>query len=230
MGRLGHDPRRWRMLVGALVLNALMLGPVRAQSSSPAAEGAAAEATSPGAESEPGDGEETAGMDEAALPDPEALRTEGRAPDLLNAAGLSRGVDGIIAAIRKREVGLIEREQEVAERERAVSELEAIIDQRAEELDRIRVQIEERIASWAVQGPDRAQQLANVYASMPAVRAADLLGKLELDLAVSVVQSMKKKQSAGVLAVMRPDRALQISRRMLQPLSPQTDAPPARAK
>ena len=32
------------------------------------------------------------------------LRDEGSAPDLLNAPGLSRGVDSIIAEIRKREV------------------------------------------------------------------------------------------------------------------------------
>lgn len=164
------------------------------------------------------------------LPDPSQLRRTGDAPEILNAAGLSHGVDAIIAAIRERELELILREQEIAERERSIADLEDIIEERTVELDRIRQRVEERISSWATQEPSRIQQLANVYSSMPAPRAADLLGKLDLDLAVSVLQGMKKKQSAGVLAAMRADRALQISRRMLRPLSPLTDAPAARAK
>lgn len=174
---------------------------------------------------------EVSAADESApLPDPDALRNDGDAPGLLNAAGLSRGVDAIIAAIRDREVELIQREQKIAERERSVVELESLIEQRTLELERIRQNVEDRISSWATQGPDRIQQLASVYSAMPAGRAANLLAKLDLDLAVSVVQNMKKKQSAGVLAAMKADRALLISRRMLQPLSPQTDAPAARRK
>ena len=137
-------------------------------------------------------------------------------------------MDAIIAEIRKREVDLQRREQRVAERERAVVEIENLIDRRSLELDRIRQEVEDRISEWAAQGEDRVMQLANVYSSMPPEKAGDLLGKLDLDLAVAVVRSMKKKQSAGVLAAMRPDKALLVSRRLLKPLDPTTDAPAAR--
>ncbi|MGB0619697.1 MAG: MotE family protein [Myxococcota bacterium] len=162
--------------------------------------------------------------------DPDALKDGNTSLDLLNAPGLSRGVDSIIAEIRKREVDLALREQRVAERERAVVELEDMIEKRAKDLDRIRQEVEDRISEWSRQGRDRVQQLADVYAAMPPEKAGKLLDKLDLDLAVSVVRSMKKKSSAGVLATMRADRALLVSRRMLRPLDPTTDAPAARAR
>lgn len=163
-------------------------------------------------------------IDEAALKEGEAE------VDLLNAPGLSRGVDAIIAEIRKREVDLALREQRVAERERAVVELESMIEERATDLDRVRQEVEDRIAAWSSQGPDRVTQLADVYASMPADKAGKLLEKLDLDLAVSVLRSMKKKSSASVLSAMRADRALRLSRRILRPLDPGTDAPAARRR
>ncbi len=158
-----------------------------------------------------------------------SLKEEGSAPRFLNAPGLSKGVDAIIAEIRKREVDLALREQRVAERERSVAELESLIEKRSMQLDRIRAEIEDRISDWAAQGKDRVAQLANVYSSMPPAKAGSLLGKLDLDLAVSIIRGMKKKSSAGVLAAMRPDRALEVSRRMLKPLDPTTDAPAAKA-
>ena len=158
-----------------------------------------------------------------------SLKEEGDAPRFLNAPGLSKGVDAIIAEIRKREVDLALREQRVAERERAVAELESLIEKRSVQLDRIREEIEDRISDWTAQGQDRVTQLANVYSSMPPTKAGALLGKLDLDLAVSIIRGMKKKSSAGVLAAMRPDRALEVSRRMLKPLDPTTDAPAAKA-
>ena len=162
--------------------------------------------------------------------DPDALKNGNTSLDLLNAPGLSRGVDSIIAEIRKREVDLALREQRVAERERAVVELEDMIEKRAKDLDRIRQEVEDRISEWSRQGRDRVQQLADVYAAMPPEKAGKLLDKLDLDLAVSVVRSMKKKSSAGVLSTMPADRALLVSRRMLRPLDPTTDAPAALAR
>lgn len=162
--------------------------------------------------------------------DPDALKEGKAAVDLLNAPGLSRGVDAIIEEIRKREVELALREQRIAERERGVVELEEMIVKRATDLDRVRQEIEDRIAEWSSQGRDRVTQLADVYSAMPPEKAGRLLDKLDLDLAVSVVRKMKKKSSAAVLGAMRSDRALLVSRRMLKPLDPSTDAPAARAR
>jgi len=147
---------------------------------------------------------------------------------LLAGAGYSRGVDSILAEVQAREALLARRELELSEREGAVKELESMVAERAGELEKIRAEVETRILAWNAQGQDRIEQLSGVYAVMPPVEAAELLGKLELDLAVSVIRQMKKKVSANILAAMKPDRALQVSRRILQPLDPATDSPPAR--
>lgn len=161
------------------------------------------------------------GVDAGGLPE------SGEGSGLLEVPALSRGVDSILAQVRERELSLAIREQEVAERERAVAELETLIDERAAELDRIRREVEDRIAAWVSQGQDRVRQLSKVYSEMPADKAGRLLGSLDLDLAVSVIRGMKKKASAGVLAAMRPDRALLVSERILKPLDPKTDPPAA---
>jgi flagellar export protein FliJ len=147
---------------------------------------------------------------------------------LLSGPGFSKGVDSILAEVQVREVVLARRELELAEREGAVKELEAMVGERAGELEKIRAEVETRILAWSAQGQDRIEQLSGVYSAMTPADAAQLLGKLELDLAVSVIRQMKKKVSASVLAAMKPDRALLVSRRILQPLDPSTDAPPAR--
>lgn len=210
------------LVTGAVITSATLLGTTTAFAQEELAEEESAEESA----------EEKAKREAAELRNAElkALKQNGTGPELLNVAGLSKGVDGIIAEIRKREVGIALREQRVAERERSVVELEMMIEKRALELDRIRQEVEDRIGSWTAQGQDRVDQLSSVYASMPPLKAGDLLSRLDLDLAVSVVRSMKKKSSAGVLAAMRPDRALEVSRRLLKPLDPQTDSPAAPRK
>ncbi|MBK7947306.1 MAG: hypothetical protein IPK00_00775 [Deltaproteobacteria bacterium] len=160
------------------------------------------------------------GESDAALPDATAA--------LLSGPGFSKGVDLILSEVRAREVEIARRELELGEREAAVKELEAMVAERAGELEKIRGEVEARILAWTRQGQDRIEQLSGVYAVMPPAEAADLLAKLDLDLAVSIIQKMKKKVSASVLAAMKPERALLVSRRILQPLDPATDAPPAR--
>ena len=147
----------------------------------------------------------------------------------LTGANFSKGVEVILAEVHAREVELTRREIELSEREAAASELETMVSQRTEELEKIRAEVETRILAWSAQGHDRIEQLSGVYSAMPASEAANLLAKLDLDLSVSIIRQMKKKVSASVLAAMKSDRALLVSRRILQPLDPATDPPAARA-
>ena len=139
------------------------------------------------------------------------------------AAGLSRGVESLIAEIRKQSFSLEKRDRELSRREEAVKKLEALLDQRVAEVEQMRAEVERRIDSWVALDGDRVDNLSKVYSTMPPERAAALLSGLELDLSVAIVQRMKKKHSAAVLAAMRSERALVISRRLLDPLDPDTD-------
>jgi flagellar motility protein MotE (MotC chaperone) len=194
----------------------------------------AAPAAKPAAKAEVPDGQKSsAGASEAkaGAPKSDAKTPEGAGGGLtalLSGPGFSKGVDAILVEVQSREVELARRELELAEREVAVQELESMVAERAGELEKIRAEVENRILAWTSYGQDRIAQLSGVYSAMPPADAAQLLGKLDLDLAVSVIRQMKKKVSASILAAMNPDRALLVSRRILQPLDPSTDAPPAR--
>lgn len=202
-----------------VLLCVLFSAPVIARAESAKASGGeAAESGKQGEASEASD--RSKGESDAPLPDATAA--------LLSGPGFSKGVDLILSEVRAREIEIARRELELGEREAAVKELEAMVAERAGELEKIRGEVEARILAWTRQGQDRIEQLSGVYSVMPPAEAADLLAKLDLDLAVSIIQKMKKKVSASVLAVMKPERALLVSRRILEPLDPATDAPPAR--
>jgi flagellar export protein FliJ len=207
----------------AVLLCALLLGASRVSAAETAA-AAAMPVESASAEAGGAEGAATAPKTGGASP----AGSGGDIAALLSGPGFSKGVDSILAEVQRREIELARRELELAEREGAVKELEAMVAERAGELERIRAEVETRILAWSAQGQDRIEQLSGVYSAMPPADAAQLLGKLDLDLAVSVIRQMKKKISASILAAMKPDRALLVSRRILQPLDPSTDAPPAR--
>ncbi|MFO0687194.1 MAG: hypothetical protein U0900_00620 [Myxococcota bacterium] len=199
----------------------LLLGLLLTGTGTARAESAKAPAAAGAEQVEKGEkGAASASGSDGALPDATAA--------LLSGPGFSKGVDLILAEVRTREAEIARRELELGEREAAVKELEAMVAERAGELEKIRGEVEARILAWTTQGQDRIEQLSGVYSVMPPAEAAGLLAKLDLDLSVSIIQKMKKKVSASVLAAMKPERALLVSRRILQPLDPATDAPPAR--
>lgn len=168
----------------------------------------------------------------AAKDSPGASSSLGKASQVKDASSgskmaLSQGLDRLLDEIYKRRKELTEGERELARREVAVGELEALIEERIAILEKNRQEIEERITAWEGKDGDRAKKLSKVYAAMPAAKAARLLEKLDLDLAVAVLSGMKQKDSAQILALIPSTRALTMSKRMLRPLG----APPAgRAK
>ena len=138
-------------------------------------------------------------------------------------AGSESRVGGLIEAVRARELELERRARELDERERTIDELESTVTERLTEIREIQRVVEERIQNWEGQDGPRIQRLAKVYEAMPPDSVAPLLENLELDLATSIVSSMKAKKSAAVLAVMDREEELDLSRRVARPLEPKPD-------
>lgn len=139
--------------------------------------------------------------------------------------GADERVGGLIEAVRAREIELERQARELDERERTVGQLEARVEERLAELREIQRLVEERITEWEGQDDARIKRLAKVYESMPPDSVAPLLENLELDLATSIVSRMKAKKSGAVLAVMDPEEALVLSRRVARPLQPRPENP-----
>jgi len=145
------------------------------------------------------------------------------APAAPRAQEASPQVERLLVELRERDATLARRERDLAERERSIVALESRVEARLDELRDIQAIIEARIEDWEGQDGARIRRLARVYGEMPPERAAPLLESLALDLATSIVSSMKAKDSAKVLAVMNPEQALHLSRRAARPLDPGAD-------
>lgn len=125
----------------------------------------------------------------------------------------------LLEEIRAQDALLRQRERRVEERERTLAELESLLAERLAEVERIRGIVERRIAAWEKQNGDRIRQLAKIYAQMPPGRAAPLIEALDVRLATQILSRMKDKKSAAVMALLSPERALKVSRRVAHPLS-----------
>lgn len=126
----------------------------------------------------------------------------------------------LLSELRAKRDELQRREQELVDRERHAGELEAAAEARLAEAQTLVARVEQRLAEFEAQHGDKSiSRLARIYAEMPPRTAASLINQLELDLATSVVGKMKPDQSSQLLALLPPERALVLSRRVARPLA-----------
>lgn len=125
----------------------------------------------------------------------------------------------LIEQMRVRSRELDRRDGEVAARERSLADLEKKVEARIAELEGLQKTIDERLAGFSKENGDRIAQLAKVYGKLPAKKAAPLIERLEIDLAVQVVSRMKDKENAALFAAMSPDYAVRLSRLVARPLA-----------
>ncbi|NNL84153.1 MAG: hypothetical protein HKP27_00785 [Myxococcales bacterium] len=133
------------------------------------------------------------------------------------------GVVALLDEIRTRNAELDRRERELDDRERTIEELENVSREQLQEVREIAATLSRRIAAWEEANGDAIRRLSKIYAAMPAPRAATLIEELDLRLATQILAKMKHKESAGVLALLDPIRALAVTRHVAHPLS--TDPP-----
>lgn len=152
----------------------------------------------------------------AAAATPVRAQTEAQPPSLDSSAALS--ADRLLLEIADRQAVFDRRERELEAREASVQELEARVSERIEELKALRADLEQGLSSLDEESELRVRQLAKMYASMPADRAAPLLEDIDRDLATAVLRRMKHKKSAAVMALLSRQAALSLSRRVAHPL------------
>ena len=117
----------------------------------------------------------------------------------------------LLGELRRRNDALDQRERDLGQRERSLADLEREAKSTLALLEDRRAQVESRIAVLQKLAGDGPERLAKVYAAMPAARAAELLAKLDPEVAAVVLNRMKPKLSANVMAAMDSERALQLT-------------------
>ena len=124
----------------------------------------------------------------------------GVAPDLFEK---SRGFRDLLEAVRHRGEELDRREETLAAREMALRALEQTVADEAARLD-------EPAAPTAAVGCGVA--VTKIYQSMRAEEAAPIIDRLDDTTAKAIFGCMKEKQIGAILAAMKPERAVALTK------------------
>ncbi len=106
---------------------------------------------------------------------------------------------------------LKKKEQELKRKERELKELEKRIDQKIAEQKRLISKLENLIKKAQVLQDKKIRHLVEVYSNMDAARAAEVLEKLDKNLAVKILAGMKGRTAGQILTNMNAKIAAELS-------------------
>src|SRR5262249_48777649 len=130
----------------------------------------------------------------------------------------SRGLHDMLEAVRQRGADLDHREQAVGAREQALKTLEKTIADELTRLEATRAGAAPGAAALVPGAPQVAAAagpppgITKIYESMKAEEAAPILDKLDDATAGAILSHMKEKQVAALLAAVKPDRAVTLTK------------------
>ncbi len=124
------------------------------------------------------------------------------------------GEVAVLQALADRRDGLIEQEKELDARERLLGAAEGRLDKRIGELQQLRDSIEALVRQFDEQEKAELLSIVKIYETMKPQDAAVILEELEMPILLSIVEAMKERKSAALLAAMGPARAREITTEM----------------
>ena len=160
---------------------------------------------------------EIATSEEPAKPAAEAILAE-----MPNRAGLAQmkstswsdSDKQLLGELDARRVELEQRKSMLERREAEVDKQSKILAERMAELNGLTAKLGDLRKDKDTRYEARLEQLANVYGSMAPNEAAPLIGKLENDVALSLLQRMPEKRMGQILGLMQAERAIELTRHL----------------
>lgn len=172
-------------------------GLAQAQTNEQGASQAAGQA-SPAEESAPPSPQVARGEDPSAVPATDPLLMTDEELDILQALGE-----------RRRE--LERREKAVLEREALLAAAERRLEEKLASLKDLQKTIEQSLQQRDGEGEAQILSLVKIYESMKPKDAARIFDQLEMDVLMPVVERMKERKTAPILAKMVPDKAREVT-------------------
>ncbi|VAX20168.1 hypothetical protein MNBD_NITROSPINAE02-1232 [hydrothermal vent metagenome] len=151
--------------------------------------------------------EETAGGNGAALGGGAGERPAEKAP----IAGQGALDIEIIKDVEKRNKELNKREAELERKQQQLNALQTDIDKQLSELKALQAKIEEALVLRNDLEKESIRKLAKTYSSMPPESAATLIQKLDMSIAIRMLNVMKERSAGKILAATPPDLATKLS-------------------
>ena len=116
-------------------------------------------------------------------------------------------LDGRRVELERRKGQLDKREAELAVQSQALNERMAELKGLVTRLSDVRHEKDQQYDA-------RMEQLANVYGAMDPKEAAPLISKLDLDIAIPLLERLPGKRMGQILAMMDKDRAIELTKRL----------------
>ncbi len=117
----------------------------------------------------------------------------------------------MFADLSKRRKDLESKEKELVMREALLKATQAELQQKTDELTKIKTDIETLLKQQTDQENKRIASLVKIYEGMKAKDAARIFDSLEMDVLLQVVTKMSERKTAPILAAMNPDRARNVT-------------------
>lgn len=108
------------------------------------------------------------------------------------------------------------RESQIRQKEALLQAAEQQVDQKLDELKKIRDEIQKLLGQQEVKEKKRIESLVKVYEGMRPGDAANIFNELELSILIPVVENMSERKLSPILANMSPNRARIITRRLAE--------------
>jgi len=136
--------------------------------------------------------------------------------DRVDPFNLGKSQIELLQSLAERRRELEERERTLVQREGLLAAAEHRIEQKIEELNGIKGEIEELIRKYDDQEEDQLKGLVKIYETMKPKDAARIFNGLDMDILLQVIERMKASRTAAVLAEMAPERAKEVTLRIAE--------------
>ena len=113
----------------------------------------------------------------------------------------------LFSDLSKRRKDVEAKEKELAMREALLKAAQAELEQKTNELNNIKSDIESLLKQQTTQEDERIASLVKIYEGMKAKDAARIFNSLEMDVLLQVVTKMSERKSAPIIAAMDADKA-----------------------
>ena len=117
----------------------------------------------------------------------------------------------LLQALSQRRRKLDDRARDVESREALLAAAETRIDEKLEELKRLRSVIEDLVSQYDAEEEAQLQSLVKIYETMKPKDAARIFEQLEMPVLLDVVERMNERKTAPILAEMVPSRAKEVT-------------------
>jgi flagellar motility protein MotE (MotC chaperone) len=136
---------------------------------------------------------------------------EGETPTTELRTPTNEGMQWLMDKLRQKERSLDHREATLAAREADLRLAEQKLEERVEELQLLRAELEQQLTALDEAREARVVGLVRMFEGMRSKDAAAILAGTETDIAIAVLERMSRMKAGKVLAEMEPDQAADLA-------------------